>query len=319
MVSGFTIIFVALKVYKKLIKSVLITGGSGLVGTALTQMLLQKGYHVSHLARTPASGLVKSYRWSIADNYIDPAALVGVDAIVHLAGAGVADKRWTPARKKEILESRTQSTRLIYNILQKQPNQVSVVVSATAIGYYGLTTADHWCNEQTPAGTDFLASVCQAWEAAADPVQELSKRLVKIRVGVVLSSQGGALAQMAKPVRWGVGAPLGSGQQWISWIHVQDLCALFVRAIENQAMTGVYNGVAPNPVTNRELTKLIAQALHRPLWLPSVPTWALQLMLGEMSQLVITGARVSNEKALRSGMAFTYDNAQKALDDLFAR
>ena len=272
------------------------------MGTALTDLLLQKGYHVSHLGRSPSLGKVKCYRWSVTGNYIDPKALEGVDAIIHLAGAGVAEKRWSQSRKKEILESRTKSSELICETLKTQPNQVKVVVSATAVGYYGLSTSDEWYDETCESGNDFLASVCKAWEASTDPIQALGIRLVKIRVGVVLSNNGGALIQMAQPVKWGFGAALGSGKQWVSWIHITDLCQIFLKAIENETMIGIYNAVAPNPVTNKELNQTIAQALQRPLWLPPVPEFALRILLGEMSQIVLTGARVDCSKVKSAGM-----------------
>jgi uncharacterized protein (TIGR01777 family) len=299
-----------------LIKSVLITGGSGLVGTALTDLLLQKGYHVSHLGRSPSSGKVKCYRWSVTGKYIDPKALENVDAIIHLAGASVAEKRWTKDRKKEILESRTESTTLIHETLKSQANQVKVVISATAVGYYGLSTSDDWYDETRGPGSDFLATVCKEWEASADPIESLGKRLVKIRVGVVLSNKGGALIQMAQPVKWGVGAALGSGKQWVSWIHMDDLCQIFLKALENETMTGNYNGVAPNPVTNNDLNKAIAKALHRPLFLPPVPEFALKIILGEMSQIVVTGARVTCDKTKSAGVEFRFQNAEEAVKDL---
>lgn len=297
----------------------MITGGSGLVGTALTDLLLQKGYHVSHLGRSPSLGKVKCYRWSVTGNYIDPKALEGVDAIIHLAGAGVAEKRWSQSRKKEILESRTKSSELICETLKTQPNQVKVVVSATAVGYYGLSTSDEWYDETCEPGNDFLASVCKAWEASTDPIQALGIRLVKIRVGVVLSNNGGALIQMAQPVKWGFGAALGSGNQWVSWIHITDLCQIFLKAIENETMTGIYNAVAPNPVTNKELNQTIAQALHRPLWLPSVPEFALRILLGEMSQIVLTGARVDCSKVKSAGMTFDFTDANLAVKNLLEK
>ena len=297
----------------------MITGGSGLVGTALTDLLLQKGYHVSHLGRSPSLGKVKCYRWSVTGNYIDPKALEGVDAIIHLAGAGVAEKRWSQSRKKEILESRTKSSELICETLKTQPNQVKVVVSATAVGYYGLSTSDEWYDETCESGNDFLASVCKAWEASTDPIQALGIRLVKIRVGVVLSNNGGALIQMAQPVKWGFGAALGSGKQWVSWIHITDLCQIFLKAIENETMIGIYNAVAPNPVTNKELNQTIAQALQRPLWLPPVPEFALRILLGEMSQIVLTGARVDCSKVKSAGMTFDFTDANLAVKNLLEK
>jgi uncharacterized protein (TIGR01777 family) len=289
------------------------------VGTALTELLLQKGYHVSHLGRSPLSGKVKCYRWSVTGKYVDPKALEDVDAIIHLAGAGVAEKRWTEGRKKEILESRTKSTELIFETLKSQANQVKVVISATAVGYYGLSTSDDWYDEMKGPGNDFLATVCKEWEASADPIETLGKRLVKIRVGVVLSNKGGALIQMAQPVKWGVGAALGSGKQWVSWIHMDDLCQIFLKALENETMTGIYNGVAPNPVTNKELNKAIAKALHRPLWLPPVPEFVLKLMLGEMSQIVVTGARVTCEKVKSAGVEFKFTAVSAATQDLLGK
>ena len=297
----------------------MITGGSGLVGTALTDLLLQKGYHVSHLGRSPSLGKVKCYRWSVTGNYIDPKALEGVDAIIHLAGESVAEKRWSQSRKKEILESRTKTSELICEILKTQPNQVKVVVSATAVGYYGLSTSDEWYDETCEPGNDFLASVCKAWEASTDPIQALGIRLVKIRVGVVLSNNGGALIQMAQPVKWGFGAALGSGKQWVSWIHITDLCQIFLKAIENETMTGIYNAVAPNPVTNKELNQTIAQALQRPLWLPPVPEFALRILLGEMSQIVLTGARVDCSKVKSAGMTFDFTDANLAVKNLLEK
>jgi uncharacterized protein (TIGR01777 family) len=264
-------------------------------------------------------GKVKCYRWSVREKYIDPKALADVEAIVHLAGAGVAEKRWTTERKKEILESRTKSTELIGEILQDKPNQVKVVISATAVGYYGLTTSDEWCNETCGPGNDFLATVCQQWESSADPIEALDKRLVKIRVGVVLSNKGGALMQMAQPVKWGVGAPLGTGKQWVSWIHMDDLCQIFLKALEDENMKGVYNGVAPNPVTNKDLNKAIATAIHRPLLLPPVPDWALKIMLGEMSQIIVTGARVTCDKIKAQGLEFAFTDVNQAVRNLLSK
>ena len=289
------------------------------MGTALTNLLLQKGYHVSHVGRNPSNGKVKCYRWSIDESYLDPQALTGVDAIIHLAGAGVAEKRWTPKRKKEIRDSRTLSTKLIYDTLKSQPNQVKVVVCATAVGYYGITTSNDWCDETCAAGNDFLATVCSDWEAEANKIETLNKRLVKIRIGVVLSNKGGALTQMALPVKWCVGAALGSGKQWVSWIHMNDLCTIFLQALANDTMSGVYNGVAPNPVTNNELNKAIAKVLHRPLFLPAVPVWALRIMLGKMSQIVVTGARVTSDRIKSAGVDFQYTDVNAAVKDLLGR
>ncbi len=298
------------------VKSVLITGGSGLLGSAITDLLVQKGYQVSHLGRNPSVGKVKCFRWSIREKYIDPKSLLGVDVIIHLAGAGVAEKRWSEKRKKEILESRTQSGNLLFEMLRDTPNSVKVVLCASAIGYYGLKTSDEWCHEDNQAGADFLAGVTQAWEEATKGVVDLNKRLVHFRIGIVLSNMGGPLKEMAQPIRWGVGAPLGSGKQWVSWIHIDDLCQLFLFAMINENLKGVYNAVAPNPVTNRELTVVIARTLHRKLLVPPIPSFALKIILGQMAEIVVTGARASCNKIKLAGFNYTFADIGLAMKSL---
>lgn len=299
-------------------KSVLITGGSGLLGSALTELLLQKGYHVSHLGRTPSNGKVKSYRWSLKEKFLDPKSLVGVDAIIHLAGAGVTEKRWTTERKNEILESRTKSTSLLFETLRDTPNQVKTVLAATAIGYYGLNTSNK-CSEDSGPGNDFLAQVCKQWEESFKPFNGLDVRLAMLRLGVVLSNKGGALMEMAKPVKWGVGAPLGSGKQWVSWVHIEDVCRMFLFALENENIKGIFNAVAPAPATNRELNTCIAKVLHRPLLLPPIPAFVLNILLGEMHQIVVMGASVSCDKIKDAGFIFSFPEAKSAIDNLLSK
>jgi uncharacterized protein len=300
-------------------QTVLITGGSGLLGTALTDLLLHKGFHVVHLGRSPSLGKVKCYRWSIAEKYIDPKAFQGVDSIIHLAGAGVAEKRWTPMRKRELLESRTQSSELLVETLRNSPNHVKTVLSASAIGYYGLSTADEWNNESSLPGSDFLAEITQAWENSTKAIESLGKRLIHFRIGVVLSNKGGALLEMARPVKWGMGAPLGSGNQWVSWIHIVDVCKMILFALENENMKGIYNAVAPNPVTNRELNRSIAHVLHRPLLLPPVPEFVLKIILGGMYEIVVNGPRVSCDKIKGAGFKFDFSEAKSAVVDLLGK
>lgn len=297
-------------------KSVLITGGSGLLGSAITALLLQQGYRVSHVGRKASAGEVRCFRWSAAENYFDPDALRGVDIIIHLAGASVGEKRWSTSRKKEIVQSRTLTSELLFNCLKNIPNQVKTVISATAIGFYGLTTGDSWCKEEQKPGNDFLASVTKEWEKSIHPIETLEKRVVMVRIGVVLSHQGGALVEMANPVKWFVGAPLGNGRQWISWIHIDDLCKMFLHMIENENVSGIYNAVAPNPVTNKELTKYIAKALQRPLILPPIPEFILKIILGEMAEIVVNGARVSCDKIGQTGFQFKFTDAEIAVNDV---
>ncbi len=295
--------------------NILITGASGLIGTHLTEMLLQKGHQVSHLGRSKKSGSIKSFTWNVNRHQMDEDALHGIDTIIHLAGAGVADRRWTEKRKQEILNSRTRSTQLLFNVLKKENHQVTTFVSASAIGYYGFISNDE-LTENSPAGTDYLANVTKQWEEEVDKIESLNIRIVKIRIGIVLSEKGGALKEMMVPIKFFVGAPLGSGNQYLSWIHIDDLCAMFCKAAEDKNMQGAYNGVGTHPVTNRALTRAIAKALSRPIFLPPIPNFILKLVIGEMADIVLGGSKVSSSKIQRAGFSFQFDNLDKALRDL---
>lgn len=296
-------------------KKILITGASGLIGTRLTEMLLQKGYQVVHVGRTPRKGAVPTFVWDVVAGKIDPNALEGVGAIINLAGAGVADKRWTHSRKHELLESRTQSVALLNKALATHTHQVKVVVSASAIGYYGFAGKEIFHEEDKP-GADFLAQLTQQWEAEADKIQSQSIRLVKLRIGIVLSDKGGALPEMAKPIRLGLGSALGSGKQHLSWIHIDDLCALFIKAVDDEKLQGAYNAVSGYWVTNKEMTKAIAKRLHKSVWLPNVPGFALKLVLGEMANVVLEGSKVSADKLKQTGFKVKYTELEEALKSL---
>lgn len=279
-------------------------------------MLIQQGHTVSHLSRAKKPGSVPTYVWNIPEGKIDDEALKNIDTVIHLAGEGIADKRWTEKRKREILESRTQSTSLLTRYVEKYPN-IKTVISASAIGYYGETLSSAEFTETSNPGNDFLASVVKAWENEADKIQ--NKRIVKIRTGIVLSEKGGALKEMARPVRWGVGAPLGTGEQYVSWIHIDDLCKMYIKAVEDAAMQGAYNATGPYAVTNYDLTRAIAKVLHKPLWLPAVPSFVLKIMLGEMADLLLYGSVVSSKKIQQAGFTFQFPTLEKALADLFKR
>jgi uncharacterized protein len=296
-------------------KKILITGASGLVGTHLTEMLLQKGHQVSHLGRTKKVGKVKSFVWDVEKGELDTEALVGVDTIIHLAGAGVADMRWNEKRKKEILESRTKSSALLYETLKKGNHSIKAVVSASAIGYYGFCLDERIFTEESKPGSDYLAQVTKQWEESVDKISSLGIRVAKLRIGIVLSEKGGALAEMAKPIRFGVGAPLGTGKQYLSWIHIDDLCAMFIKATEDEQMHGAYNAVC-DWVTNEAITKSIAKVLHRPLLLPPVPGFIMKLIVGEMAVIVVNGSKVSSEKIRKTGFAFQYPELSEALRNL---
>lgn len=299
-------------------KHILITGGTGLVGKHLTQLLLDKGYDVSHLSRKKANiSQVKTFLWDVDKGEIDQKCINGVDMIVHLAGAGVADGRWTDERKQEIISSRIKSIELIYKLLKHHPHQVKKIISASATGYYS-DRGDELLTEKSPSTVDFLGRCCAYWEHTVDKGEALGLETLKFRTGVVLTDEGGALKQLAAPIKLGFGAVLGSGKQWIPWIHLQDVIDMYLFGIENP-ITGVYNMVAPNPVTNFKLTVATATQLNRPLWLPKVPALALKLALGAMSAVVLDSTRVSAEKIEAAGFHFKFPKIKEALREIYAR
>jgi len=300
-------------------KKILITGASGLVGNRLTELLLQKGYQVSHLGRTKREGKVISFVWDVEKGILDLNALAGVDTIIHLAGAGVADTRWTESRKKEILESRTKSTALLFNTLKNGNHTITSFVSASAIGYYGFGLSDEVFSEESKSGSDYLAQVTRQWEEEVEKIGSLNIRVVKLRIGIVLSEKGGALTEMVRPIKLGVGSPLGSGKQYLTWIHLDDLCEMFIKAVEDSTMKGSYNAVGPEWVTNEEMTKTIAKVLNKPLWLPAVPGFVLKVILGEMADLVIYGSKISSTKIQKTGFKFKFVWLEEALKDLLLK
>jgi len=306
---------------------VLITGGTGLVGTAVKNLLLQKGYEVILLTRSTVSD--KGYaHWNINAGTIDTTAIAEADYIIHLAGAGVADKRWSEARKQEILDSRTKSSALLVKALDETPNKVKAVISASAIGWYGPDNNNGDNNlvaqgfvETDPSYPDFLGTTCAAWEASIAPVTAningLQKRLVCLRTGIVLSKQGGALKEFLKPLAVRMAAVLGNGQQMISWIDVRDLAKMFVYAIEHENMSGSYNAVAPSPVSNKTLTKTLASVLYGKFYITTyVPSFVLKIMLGEMSIEVLKSTTVSAQKIQDAGFVFDYPEISKSLSTL---
>lgn len=293
-------------------KNILITGGSGLVGKEITKILEAKGYSVAWISRSSQSQ--KSFIWNVEKQQIDPEAIEWADAIIHLAGTGVAEKRWTSERKKDILESRTHSTQFLYNAIEKAQKRPSTFISASAVGFYGFNTGTNLVDESSPAGSDFLAEVVIAWENEVKKMEALDLRTVMLRIGIVLDEVGGALGEMLKPP---VAAPLGSGAQWMSWIHIQDLARMFVFSLEKTTLQGVFNAVAPNPSTNQQLTQAAAKAKGKPYIGIGVPGFALKLVLGEMAAMVLGGNRVSSQKIQKAGFEFEFPDLESALKDLF--
>ena len=295
-------------------KTVLITGGSGLVGSRLTEILVAAGYTVTHLGRSSNSKKsVKTYIWDIPKGFIEEGALENVNIVIHLAGAGVADKRWTAQRKQEILDSRVASTGLLFEKLAAGNSACETIISASAIGIYGSDTGASWVDETSPVGDGFLAEVTEAWEAQIARFNELKLRVVTLRLGIVLSSRGGAFPKIAQPIQFNAGAVLGSGEQYMSWIHIDDLCQMMKDSGENEQFSGVYNAVAPHPVTNREFTHTLADEMDKKIWLPAVPGWVLKTGMGEMAQIVLGGNRVSCKKIEQAGFQFRYPNLSPAI------
>ncbi|HEY1871733.1 MAG TPA: TIGR01777 family oxidoreductase [Chitinophagaceae bacterium] len=299
--------------------TILITGGTGLIGTALTKELLNKNHDVIILTRYPQkysnTSRLSYAGWDLEKQIIDAGAIARADQIVHLAGAGVADKRWTRKRKKVIVESRTKSSELIIKGLRENANNVKAVIAASAIGWYGPDRINLKQFVETDlAAEDFLGTTCKEWEASIEPVISLGKRLVKLRTGIVLSNEGGALIEFKKPLRFGIAAILGSGKQVVSWIHIDDLARLYIYAIENEKLNGVYNAVAPNPVTNKNLVIELAKSMRGKFFIPVyVPSFVLKLVLGEMSVEVLKSATVSCEKLKKEGYIFLYPSLKSAL------
>lgn len=297
---------------------VLITGATGLVGQELVNLLLQNGHNVHYLS-TSKSKLVtntnyKGFYWNPKKSEIDTNALTGVEVIIHLAGASVA-KKWTTAYKEEIIESRVLSTQLLYQTLQKNSHQVKQIISASAVGIYPDSLTDIYHETDLDIDVSFLGNVVKQWENEVSQFEKLEIIVSKIRIGIVLAKNGGALQEMAKPIQYGVGAAFGSGEQYQSWIHIQDLVAIFQFVMENQ-LTGVYNGVAPYPVTNSELTKAIAKTLGKPLFFPNIPKFVMKLILGEMHQILFSSQHVSCRKLLDENFQFKFASLDKALNDL---
>lgn len=297
-----------------------------MIGTALSQLLIAKGHHVILLSRNasrPVAGEASIAHWDPYKDSIDAEAIKAADIIIHLAGAGVADKRWTARRKKEIVESRTRSSALLIKALKDIPNKVQAVISTSGIGWYGPDPSipnPRPFVETDPVDEDFLGETCRLWEESITPVTTMDKRLVIFRTGLVLSNSGGALAEFRRPVKLGVAAILGSGKQVMSWIHVEDLCRLFLYAVENNGLSGVYNAVAPQPVDNRTLTVELARRMKGRYFVPVyVPSFVLKIVVGELSIEVLKSATVSAGKIRQSGFQFLYPSIQSALDNLSSR
>jgi uncharacterized protein len=297
----------------------LITGGTGLIGKKIVNKLVKEGNQVSVLSRSERDEEgIDYFVWNIKKGTIDEKAVEGVDIVIHLAGAGIADAKWTDARKKEIIDSRIKPLKLLSQTFKNKGVKPKKVISASAIGYYGFDTKDTELTEDSPSGKDYISKVVVQWEKAVDDfASSMTCEAVKLRIGIVLTKDGGALPQLALPIKMGVGSAIGDGQQWISWIHWKDLVNLFLNASSN-LFKGDYNAVASHPVRNEVFVESLGKILNRPVWAPNVPKFALKLLLGERAQLVAGGNLVSNKKVFKQGFQFEFETLELALKDIYA-
>jgi uncharacterized protein len=297
--------------------SVLITGGSGLIGRYLTSLLLSEGYNVSHLSRRfNQFGKVRVYRWNPGKEIIDPLALEGVDYIIHLAGAGIGEKRWTRDRRAEISSSRADSLKFLHKVIVNDKIPIKALISASAIGYYGSITSEKIYKEEDYPATDFLGTICQLWEEAAGLFERSGIRAVKIRSAVVLEKDDSAIAKMLKTGRFGLFPRLGSGNQFMPWIHIRDLCNIYLKALRNNEMFGAYNAVSPHHVTQLEFMQILARVMHKSFIHPPVPSIILKAIYGEMSEVILKGSRISSAKILDAGFGFLYPELEGALTNI---
>src|SRR5690606_27524216 len=289
---------------------VLITGATGMIGSKLASLCLDEGMTVHYFHRDKnkivSTDNLCGFYWNPQNNEMDMAAFEGVEAIIHLAGAPIA-KRWTSSYKQEIIDSRIQPIRLMYENLAQIPHSVDHFITASGINIYPDSATKLYTEEDMERSDNFITSVVEQWEAEGGRFKELGMEVSKIRTGMVLAREGGVLPTLSKPIKFGLGSPLGSGEQWQSWIHIDDIVGIYMFVLQN-TMEGIYNAVAPNPVKNKRLVHLIAEKLNKPLWLPAVPSFVLKTVLGEMGSLPLESQLISSNKLKKVGYVFKYPN-----------
>lgn len=297
---------------------ILITGATGLIGTELVALLLQNGVTVHYLTtskkKIETQPNYHGFYWNPNQGIIDENALMGVGSIIHLAGATIS-KRWTAKYKQEIIESRILSSNVLFKALKAHPNEVKQIVSASATGIYPTNFTKLYTEDETDVDESFLGKVVMKWEESINKFKLLNIKVAKIRIGLVLSDKGGALPEMLKPIKIGIGSPFGSGKQVQSWIHIHDLVEMYFYAVQNE-LDGVFNAVAPNPVTNKKLTQEIASVVNKPLFMPNIPKFFMALILGEMHTILFASQNVSSEKIESEGFVFKYKQLDKALKNI---
>jgi len=302
-------------------KNVLISGGTGFIGKHLTDLLIGKGYTVSILSRSQKQNTanVFYYKWDVSAGFIEEDAVLKADYIVHLAGENIAEKRWTNVRKEAIVQSREQSIKLIYSVLKKNNKKLDAFVSASGIGIYGAINGPEICSEDTAPANDFLGTTCQKWEAAADTIADFGIRVVKIRTGLVLGKDDGFLKKLTPIFKFRLGSALGTGKQYMPWIHVDDLCGIYLEAINNSNMAGPYNAAVNDNTTNAVFSKTLAEIYGYSVWLPNVPAFLIKMAMGEVAQIILTGRRVSSLKIQESGFKFQFTTLKTALRDCLGK
>ncbi len=288
---------------------ILITGGTGLVGTRLIEILKEKKHKINILTRNPQQK--NHFKWDVKNNFIDEKAFKDIDYIIHLAGAGIADQRWTTKRKKTILESRVKTTNLLFEKITSLNIKLKGFISASGIGYYGAVTSQKIFDEDDNPGKDFLGKVCIEWEEAANQFKNLNVPVTILRTGIVLAKKGGALEKMKTPII----SPLGSGNQYLPWIHIDDLCHVYSKAIESD-FTGIYNAVSPEHHTSKTFSKILAEVIKRKFIKIPVPSIVLKIIFGEMSIILLEGSKISSKKIEKNGYSFRFKSLKKALLDL---
>ncbi len=294
-------------------KKVLITGGSGLIGKRLSFLLASRGYEVRILSRSNSlKNNYKTFLWNVTEQYINDSAFEGLNHIIHLAGAGIADKRWSEKRKKEIIDSRVVSTNLLYNTVKRLEIPLNSFISASATGFYGSITSETIFKEIDKPAKDFLGKVCSLWERSIFQFNEMKIRTVALRTGIVLSKDGGALKKMKTPVI----TALGNGKQYMPWIHIDDLCELYIKAIEDEQFKGAFNAVSSEHISNLSFSKKISKIFNRPFLAIGAPNFILQIVFGEMSTIILNGSRISANKIKQAGFKFKFENLEKALKNL---
>lgn len=297
-------------------EKVVITGGSGLVGIPLTKLLVKNGYEVVHLTRKKNSKAgVTTFLWDYQTDFIEEGALENASHIIHLAGESIGEGRWTNNRKKAILESRTKTAEFLLKKVKEKNIPLKSFISASGISYYGTVTSTTIFKEENPEGNDFASQVVIEWEKSVEKFKDIC-RVVKLRTGIVLDLKGGALKKMYGPIKWGIGSPLGTGNQFIPWIHIDDMCEMYFFAIKNN-ISGSYNAVAPEHATNEEFIKMVGKVSGHKIWIPKVPAFLLRLIFGEMAIIVLNGSRISCEKIEKEGFQFKFRELKKGLENIF--